>query len=85
MVTIIKDGEELQAIDLSNCTGWAGSGQEADCVLVRRAEARFGDGDGLYDEDEQLVALNEWYERFNGVQTFLGNPRHIRLGIELAF
>lgn len=87
VVTIFRDGEELEAIDLSNCTGWAGSGQEADCVLVRRAAERFaiGEPDLLYDEEEQLLALGEWYQRFDGEQTFLGNPRHIRLGIELAF
>ncbi len=83
--TVIKDGEEIEAIDVSDCDGWTGTGNEASCVLVRGAEARFGNGDMIYDLDEQLTALGAWYQRFNGEQVFLGNPLHIRLGVELAF
>jgi hypothetical protein len=84
-ITITKDGEEVPAIDLSDCDGWAGPGREASCMLVRGAEARFGNGDLVYDLDEQLTAFEAWYQVFNGEQIFLGQPLHIRLGVELAF
>jgi hypothetical protein len=53
--------------------------------VLRQVEARFGNGDGLYTVDEQASALNAFYTRFNGPQTFYGQPRHIRLGFELNF
>jgi hypothetical protein len=31
------------------------------------------------------VAFNTWYQLWAGEQWLLGDPRHIRLGIELAF
>ncbi len=78
------DGTE-DAIDLSNCAGWDGPGAEADCILLRGAEARFGDGDLVYTESEQLAGLTSWYNVFNGEHTFNGTPLQIRLGVELAF
>ncbi len=54
-------------------------------MLVRGAEMRFGNGDQIYTEEELDAALTSWYTIFNGQQTFLGDPLHIRLGIELAF
>ncbi len=85
VITVIEDDETVDAIDLSSCAGWAGSGQEADCVLVRRAEARFGDGDGIYTLTEQQAALDSWYNIQRGEHWFHGAPRHIRLGVELGF
>ncbi len=75
------------AIDLRpSCGGWTGStGGPVNCVALRQVEARFGDGDGVYTVEEQAVALNAWYDRFNGPQTFYDQPRHIRLGFELNF
>jgi hypothetical protein len=79
----------LEAIDVRDCSliagPWSGSGAAADCLLVQQAEARFGDGNGLYDLDEQENALDQWYTINNGPQGFHGQPLHIRLGIELAF
>jgi hypothetical protein len=79
----------LEAIDVRDCSliagPWSGSGGAADCLLVQQAEARFGDGNGLYDLDELENALAQWYQINNGVQTFYGQPTSIRLGIELAF
>ncbi|HEV8263521.1 MAG TPA: carboxypeptidase regulatory-like domain-containing protein [Gemmatimonadales bacterium] len=70
------------AIDLSACGSWA---LPVNCVLLRRAEARFGDGNGTYTLDEQTVALNAYYDSFSGPQWFHGAPRHIRLGVEVNF
>jgi hypothetical protein len=68
------------------CASWTGSdGGPVDCVALRQVEARFGNGDRLYTVDEQASALNAFYTRFNGPQTFYGQPRHIRLGVELNF
>ena len=80
----------LEAFDVRDCSAaggsaWGGSGGAADCVLVQKAEQRFGDGNGLYDTDEYEAAMTVWYDRFDGVQTFYGQPLHIRLGLELAF
>ena len=55
------------------------------CVLLQRTEARYGDGDRIFDENEYKAAFNAFYDLFNGTQTMLGAPRHIRVGIELTF
>jgi hypothetical protein len=91
LVTIPREGGTLEAIDVSACgstdpgSAWKGEGGAADCVMVQRAEARFGNGDQLYDEEEQLTALHAWYELWSGEQWLLGDPLHIRLGVELSF
>jgi len=56
-----------------------------DCVMLRRTEARWGNGDGIFTADEQTRALNAWYDSFNGVQAYYGSPRQIRIGAELTF
>ncbi len=86
--TTVDAANGLEAFDVRDCfsgSAWGGSGGPADCVLVQKAEARFGDGNGLYDLDEYEAAMTVWYNRFDGVQTFNGTPLHIRLGVELAF
>ena len=83
LVTITKNGQELTATDLrADCGTW--SQGPANCVLLRRAEARWGDGDGLYDEEEQRVAFGAMYDLFFGPWTLRGTPRHLRLGIEIT-
>jgi hypothetical protein len=84
-ITIVKDGETLEAIDLSDCSGWTGPGREASCLLVRRAETRWGDGDGVYDQEEHITALRAAYDQLHGEWTKLGQPRHIRIGLQLDF
>jgi hypothetical protein len=84
----IKDaaGELMDAVDLrGSCSTWASSGGAVDCLLLRRAETRFGNNDGVYDANEQKVAITSRYNLFNGEQTKLGQPRHIRVGFELNF
>jgi hypothetical protein len=83
LVTITKDGQPLAAADLrADCGTWRAG--PTNCVLLRRAEARWGDGDGLYDEDEQRTALGAMYDLFFGPWTFRGTPRHLRLGVEIS-
>jgi hypothetical protein len=70
------------AIDLANCSSW---GSPVNCVMLRRTEARFGNGDGTYSLNEQTRALNAYYDSFNGPQNLYGAPRHIRVGFEVNF
>ncbi len=66
-------------------SGAAGVDGPVNCVELRRTEARFGDGDGVYTLAEQANAFNAYYDLFNGVQNFYGQPRSIRVGFELNF
>ena len=70
------------AIDLANCGSWA---NPVNCVMLRRTEARFGNGDGTYALSEQTRALNAYYDSFFGPQNLYGAPRHIRVGFEVNF
>jgi len=66
-----------------DCAMW-GSGP-VNCVALKRAEARFGNGDGLYTEPEYRTAFNAAYDQARGTFFFYQPPRHTRLGIELRF
>jgi hypothetical protein len=70
------------AIDLSGCGSWT---DPVNCVMLRRTEARFGNGDGTYTLAEQTRALNAAYDAFDGPQWLYGAPRNIRVGFELNF
>jgi hypothetical protein len=65
----------------ADCAAW--SGGPVNCVLLRRAESRWGNGDGVYDEDEQRAAVGALYDLFFGPWTLRGTPRHVRIGLEL--
>ena len=67
----------------SDCTRWDQG--PVNCVLLKRTEARFGNGDGLYTEDEYSAAFNANYDLFNAPYTFYATGTQIRLGIELRF
>jgi hypothetical protein len=69
-------------VDLTSCSSWA---SQLNCASLRRVEARFGNGDGLYSLDEQGRALNTYYDAFFGSWRFYSRPRDIRLGLELKF
>jgi hypothetical protein len=70
------------AIDLSGCGSWS---NPVNCVLLRRTEARYGDGNGTYTLAEQTRALNAYYDSFDGPQWLYGPPRHVRIGFEVSF
>jgi hypothetical protein len=83
LVSITKAGRQMNAADLrGDCGTW--SGGPVNCVLLRRAEARWGDGDGLYDEEEQRAAFGALYDLFFGPWTLRGTPRHLRIGLEVG-
>jgi hypothetical protein len=66
-----------------NCNDWHGG--PVNCVLLKRSEERFGDGNGTFTEAEVYAMWNSEYEIFNGKYTFYAAPRHMRLGFELRF
>ena len=69
----------------ADCGGTAWDGGPVNCVLLRRAEARFGNGDGTFTQAEYTAMWNSEYDIFSGKYTFYSAPRHIRLGFELRF
>jgi hypothetical protein len=81
------------AVDLSSpgvCAGWSsrtggGAGGPVDCVLLQRAEARFGNGDGIYTSSEYTAAFNAWYNLSQAPDRFYGAGRRLRIGAEISF
>jgi hypothetical protein len=56
-----------------------------DCVLLQRAEARFGNGDGVYTASEYSAAFNAWYNLQQAPDRFYGAGRRLRVGAEISF
>lgn len=90
-----SDANGRPAVDLSTpgvCTRWAGrntpgsySSGPADCVLLQRAERRFGNGDGVYTESEFTRAFTAWYDLANAPYRFYGPGRRLRVGVDIVF
>lgn len=83
-------GTLINAINLpGDCDQW--SDGPTNCVLLTRAEARFGDGNGVYDENEYTAAFIANYNLFGpangggGTYALYGPARSVRLGLELRF
>jgi hypothetical protein len=74
-----------RSVNLSACATWHGDYGPVNCVALRRVEARFGDGNGVYSPAEQKKALDSWYDAFYGSWAFLGPGTTARLGMELRF
>ncbi len=80
------------SVDLSavNCDSWtsatSGASGPVNCVSIRRAEQRFGNGDGVYTVAEQRRASRARYDTIRGsIANFLDLPRRIRVGMEISF
>lgn len=73
------------SVVLTNCANWQGSTGPLDCVMLQRAEARFGNGDGTFTQAEQTKAFDAYYQMLHGAWRFYGPQRTIRVGLELAF
>jgi carboxypeptidase family protein/TonB-dependent receptor-like protein len=80
----------------SGCAGWlSGGGLPAapNCVYLIRAEERYGDGDHVFTVAEQRRASDALYAAVGQTSTFFargrhnftGDPRRLRLGIEVSF
>lgn len=73
---------------MSGCDEWVTAGEvpaAPDCVYLIRAEQRFGDGDHLFTLAEQRRASDAFYAADRGAYTFTGDPRRLRVGLELQF
>lgn len=70
-----------------NCSQWLSGAARGlpDCIMLRRAEARFGNGDGFFSEAEQDTAFRAWFNLFNGPHTLRGPGFNMRIGFELNF
>jgi hypothetical protein len=72
----------------SGCDAWVTAGNRAappDCVYLIRAEERYGDGDHVFTLAEQRRASDAFYAVDRGAHNFTGDPRRLRLGIEVTF
>jgi len=76
-------------VDLSDCSAYKyavdGSRGTPDCLLLRQAEARWGNGDNFFDSNEINSAFNAAFVRTQGPYTFYGNGFNMRLGFEFTF
>jgi hypothetical protein len=72
----------------SGCSAWRTASDRPaapDCVYLIRAEERFGDGDHVFTVAEQRRASDAFYAFDRGAYNFLGEPRRMRLGLEVTF
>jgi hypothetical protein len=68
------------------CASWITTqhdGGTPSCVALQRAEARYGNGDGVYTNDEQRSASNAAFDA-SYLVGLNGTPRRVRIGIELG-
>jgi outer membrane receptor protein involved in Fe transport len=79
-------GVSVDRINLASLSdAGAGVRNEVDLIALRRAEARFGNGDGIFDAAEQDRAFRSAVALGNGSQWLIGSGRRVRLGFELTF
>jgi hypothetical protein len=72
----------------SACADWVTADLQAaapNCVYLIRAEERYGDGDHVFTLIEQRRASDAFYAVERGLQNFTGDPRRLRLGVEVTF
>lgn len=83
----LAGGGEETGLNLSDCTAYNPTLHAGipNCIMLQRAEARFGNGDGFFNEDEQNTAFTAWYRLNNGPYTLKGAGFNFRLGFELNF
>ncbi len=81
--------QNLQGVDLSDCTKYAysagGIRGQVDCLMLQQDEMRWGNGDQFFDTNEIATAYNAWYNHTQGPQTFNGPGFNMRLGFEFNF
>ncbi len=68
------------------CASWITTqhdGGTPSCVALQRAEARYGNGDGLYTNEEQRSASSAALDA-SYLVGLNGTPRRVRIGIELG-
>ncbi len=71
---------------LKGCSNWLGAGGAASCVNLVRAEARYGNGDLIFTQQEFENAVRARYDAVRGGPfNFYGAGRRLRLGVEVNF
>jgi hypothetical protein len=65
-----------------SCDSW---GRPINCVALRRAERRFGNGDGIYTFDEQVRALDAYFDAYLGTWRLRSPGRTVRIGASLTW
>jgi len=90
------DAQGNFAVDLSSpgvCATWAGRSNSSqttaasgpvDCVMLVRAEQRYGNGDGIFTKSEYTRAFSAWYNLAHAPYQFYGQGRRIRVGLEVV-
>jgi outer membrane receptor protein involved in Fe transport len=82
----LGNGVVVDRINLASLSeAGAGVRNAVDLVSLRRVEQRFGNGDGIFDAEEQVRAFRSAVDLAAGPQTLLGTGRRVRLGLELTF
>jgi len=85
------NGVNLQGVNLgttrADCAGYASDYFYGlpNCIMLQRAEARWGNGDGFFDTNELDTAWSAWYNQNSGPSSFYGAGLNIRLGFEFNF
>ncbi|HYF39546.1 MAG TPA: TonB-dependent receptor [Gemmatimonadales bacterium] len=72
----------------TGCAGWItedGEPGSPNCIYMIRTEERFGNGDHVFDVTEQRTASDALYNLVRGAHNFTGQPRRMRLGLEINF
>jgi hypothetical protein len=86
---VTHDGvtSRMQLVDLTDCSLYQPTRVYGlpNCLMLRRAEERFGNGDRKFDSSEWQSAFGAWYNVNNGAQSFYGAGLNIRFGFELNF
>jgi len=82
--------DEAIALPTANegCHDWVNQATTAaspSCLYLIRAEQRYGNGDRVFSGAEQRAASEANFFSFNGLDTFRGPGRDVRLGVELNF
>jgi hypothetical protein len=88
---VVKNGvtTRMGVIDLTNCSNYAPTKVYGlpNCLMLRRTEQLFGNGDKLLDMSEVDAAYGAFYNAYSGVAAwnFRGTGLNIRFGFELNF
>jgi len=89
LANVTKNGvtTNMPVIDLTDCSVFAPTRYYGvpDCIMLRRTEARFGNGDMILDQSELNAAMGEFYVANHGPQTMYGPGLNIRFGFEFNF
>jgi hypothetical protein len=86
---VTHDGvtSRMSLVDLTDCSLYQPARVNGlpNCLMLRRAEERFGNGDRKFDQSEYDRAFGAWYNVNSGPQVFYGAGLNIRFGFELNF